>query len=340
MLSYLPLATPEPNRWAQIVPGVRWVRLAMPYALDHINVWLLDDGAGTTVVDTGVCTEETKRAWNRIQEELLQSHPVRRIIATHMHADHVGMAGWLARSGEANLWMSRLEYLTCRMLMADTGKMPPESAIRFYVAAGWSPDDLQLYQERFGDFGRRIFELPASYHRLEDRLKFPIGEHGWEIVIGAGHSPEHACLYCEELQLLIAGDQVLPRISSNVSVLPSEPLANPLDEWLRSLQKVRNRVPDEVLVLPAHDEPFRGLHERIDELMDKPRRSLESVVEFLRTPRRAVDTFKVLFRRPVTSKTLHMATGEAIAHMNYLLHRKEISVELDAAGVAWYQNVH
>jgi glyoxylase-like metal-dependent hydrolase (beta-lactamase superfamily II) len=323
----------------EVAKGVRWMRLALPYAINHINVWALTDAGGWTIVDTGAHTAETEAGWTQLIDGPLDRGPLVRVIATHMHPDHIGMAGWLVARQHCELWMTRLEYLTCRVMTSDTGRPAPDAGVRFYRAAGWSEANLQSYREKFGTFGGRIFQLPDSFRRISDGERLMIGEHAWEVVTGAGHSPEHACLYCADLRVLISGDQVLPRISSNVSVIPTEPAADPLREWLASLDKLRERIPDDTLVLPAHDEPFFGLHARMNALKQRHVVALQRLREALAAPARAVDIFGALFRRPITAGLLHMATGEALSNLNYLLNRGEISARRDAEGVTWFQRI-
>jgi glyoxylase-like metal-dependent hydrolase (beta-lactamase superfamily II) len=253
-----------------------------------------------------------------------------------MHPDHCGMAGWIAERFKTRLWMSRLEYLSCRLMAADTGRSAPADGVAFYRAAGWDEESLERYKAKFGSFGEMIYPLPASYRRLEDGDALRIGAHEWRVVVGSGHSPEHACLYCPELELLISGDQVLPRISSNVSVYPTEPDGNPLDDWLNSLAAIKRRIPDDVLVLPAHNSPFKGLHARIDELTQSHRDNLARLESVLIEPRRAVDVFGALFARPIKAGVLGMATGEAVAHLNYLWHAGRATREL-SDGTWWWR---
>jgi len=322
----------------EAAPGVLWLRMPLGGPLKAINVWALDDGEGWTIVDTGLRTEQSAQGWREAFSGALAGKPVRRVICTHMHPDHVGLAGWILRKFPgARLEMTRLEYLTCRMLAADTGREAPEDGVRFYTAAGWDEASIETYRQRFGGFGRGLYPLPDSYHRLSDGDVVRIGRNDWRVVVGCGHSPEHACLYCPELGLLISGDQVLPRISSNVSVHPTEPDADPLTDWLTSLAKVRAAVPDSVLVLPAHNEPFHGLHARIDHLIQGHERSLGRLEQRLADPKRAVDVFGALFARQIGPELLGMATGEALAHLNCLWRRGRANPVLDQDGVQWWR---
>ena len=320
-----------------VAPGVLWLRMPLFAALPWINVWAVADGDGWSIVDTGLKSAATIDAWHTAFSQALGAAPVTRVVVTHMHPDHCGMAGWIAEQFKARLWMSRLEYLTCRLMAADTGRSAPAEGIAFYRAAGWDEEAIERYKTRFGSFGEMIYPLPASYHRLADGDSLRLGNHDWKVVVGSGHSPEHACLYCPELKLLISGDQVLPRISSNVSVYPTEPDADPLDDWLKSLADIKRRIPDDVLVLPAHNSPFRGLHARLDELAQSHRESLSRLEAALATPQRAVDVFGALFARPIKPEVLGMATGEAIAHLNYLSNRGRAIRERDVNGTWWWR---
>jgi glyoxylase-like metal-dependent hydrolase (beta-lactamase superfamily II) len=320
-----------------IVPGVRWLRLPLPFMLNHINVWLLRDGDGWALVDTGLYTSTTREVWKHVFENALEGRPLTRLLVTHLHPDHLGCAGWLARRFGIRLWMSREEYLLGRVLVADTGKPAPAAGIDFYRSAGFEAEALERYRENFGMFGRVVSPVPETYARLVNGQALAIGDHEWRVVIGRGHSPEHACLYCPTLGLLIAGDQILPTISSNVSVYPTEPEANPLKEWFESLEMLHGRLPEEVLVLPAHGRPFHGAQARLRDLMNEHRNGLCALRALCAEPRRAVDVFPALFKARITERNLMMATGEALAHLNYLADRGEMRVEPDADGVNWYR---
>ena len=335
-------APPGAGKTVQVAPGVVWMRMPLPFVLDHINIWGIEEEGGWAVVDTGIGTDATLAAWRELFANTPDQRPLSRVFVTHMHPDHVGMAGWLARKFKCRLWMTRLEYLNCRVLTADTGRKAPDEGVAFFRQAGWSEAAIENYEGRFGKFGKYIHALPDSYRRMTDGEDIKIGANTWRVIVGTGHSPEHACLYCPALKLFISGDQVLPRISSNVSVHPTEPDADPMRDWMESLAKIKREVPDDVLVLPAHNECFRGLHARLDYLGASQERSLDRLRKTLREPKRAVDVFASLFARSIEEADgglLNLATGESLACLNYLMHRGEVRRDIDASGVARYQMV-
>jgi glyoxylase-like metal-dependent hydrolase (beta-lactamase superfamily II) len=328
---------PPPGTMMAVAEGVYWVRMPLPFSLAWINLWLIEDGEGYTLVDTGIATEETRTHWKTLFEGQMGGKPITRVIVTHMHPDHVGLAGWITRRFGCELWMSRLEYITCRMLVADTGREAPEVAVDFYRRAGWTPAQIETYQKRFGGFGKAVSRMPDAYRRLEDEQRLMIGAHEWRIVTGNGHCPEHACLVCDDLNLMISGDQILPRISSNVSVFPTEPEADPLADWIASCHKLKATLPVDVLVLPAHNEPFRGAHKRLDGLIEGHETALRRLHDRLAEPKRVVDTFPALFSRKIGDDVVSMATGEALAHLNCLRHRGLAVREPGADGVDTYR---
>lgn len=321
----------------EVAPGILWLRMPLVTQLPWINVWALADGEGWAIVDTGLRAANTTEAWLAAFSGVLGGRPVTRVFATHMHPDHCGAAGWMAERFSVRLWMSRLEYLTGRVMAADTGRSAPEDGVRFYREAGWKDESIESYRSVFGSFGKAIYPLPSSYKRIRDGDEIQIGSHLWRVVVGSGHSPEHACFYCPELRLLLSGDQILPRITSNVSVHPTEPDADPLGDWLASLDRIRNCIPDDALVLPAHNSPFLGLHARIGEMVEWHRACLERLELALADSKRAVDVFEVLFTRAVRPELLLWATGESIAHLNHLQATGRATAEIGADGVKWWR---
>ena len=328
---------PEAGETMVVAPGMVWLRMPLPFALGHINLWLLEDGDGWLIVDTGVNVEESRTVCRKTCAEVMQNRPLKRVLVTHLHPDHVGCAGWLTAEFDVPLWMSREEYFLCRILVADTGRKTPPEGVRFYTAAGFEPEQMEYYQKMFGMFGKYVTALPESYTRLKDGDALQIGDHQWEVIVGRGHSPEHACLYCSEANILISGDQLLPTISSNVSVYPTEPGADPLADWLDSLSMLKSRIAADVLVFPAHGKPFRGAHDRLDALIAEHVDCLSKLEVSCAEPKRSVDVFPALFKSKITKHNMIMATGESIAHLSYLVNQERLTVERDTDGVDWYR---
>ncbi|UVO54638.1 MBL fold metallo-hydrolase [Sphingomonas sp. SUN039] len=312
--------------------GLGWTRLPVPGLLKHINVWLLEDDGGVALVDTGLKLPESKDAWRRA----LDGRPVSRVLVTHFHPDHLGLAGWLCFKHGAPLWMNRTEYLLARMLIADKRDEPPVEAVTQAVEAGWTPEQVAPFKARgWGNFAAIVSPMPVGHVRIKDGDVIRIGARDWTVWVGSGHTPEHVCFVDLKGKVMIAGDQVLPRITSNVSVTITEPTGDPLGDWLASIEKFR-ALPDDLLVLPAHGEPFYGLHARLDRLEEGHRTSLNRLHAHLTVePRRAVDCFGVLFGRAIDDSILGLATGEALAHLRHLEVTGRATFEL-REGVRFY----
>lgn len=323
-------ARQEFGELVEVADGIYWFRSPLPISLDHINLWLLEDGDEWVIVDTGINSPDARRQWESVFDGFLGGRAVNKVIVTHMHPDHVGLSGWLTRHYDCELWMTQLEFLTCHTLVSDTGRAAPEEAIRFYQRSGFNDSELDHYREMFGGFGAMVSRLPGSYFRLKDGFTFQVGGRDWQVVVGTGHSPEHACLYCSGAGVLISGDQVLPGISSNVSVYPTEPEANPLANWLSSCRDLGERIPDDVLVLPAHQSPFRGLHVRLEQLIQGHDDDLDKLLSFLSRPRTAIECFATMFQREIRRSQTVMAIGEALAHLNYLVYAGTVERVRDA----------
>jgi glyoxylase-like metal-dependent hydrolase (beta-lactamase superfamily II) len=318
-----------------LADGVGWARLPVPWFLNHINVWVLEDGEGVALVDTGIDIPTSRAAWAALLAGPLAGRTVTRVIVTHFHPDHVGLAGWLSERFGVPLWMSREEWLFARMLSADVRDAPPKEAFAYWRAAGWDEDRIAAEARNgWGRFSSLVSPVPVSFIRMRDGDSIRIGSRNWRVLIGSGHSPEHVCLVDEAGGVMIAGDQVLPRITSNVSLSVSEPEGDPLGDWLASIAKLK-MLGDDLLVLPSHGEPFRGLHARLDALDQGHRMLLEALHAHLAEPRRSVDCFTVLFGRQIDEGVFGLATGEAMAH----LRRLEVegrAVRDVRDGVNWY----
>ena len=327
---------PEIGDLIALAAGVGWARLPIPGGLNHINVWLLDDGDGVALVDTGLAIDQCRDGWEALFAGPLAGQRVTRILCTHLHPDHVGLAGWLADRFGAPLWMTRTEWLLARMLTLDARDAPPVEALAWWRLAGWSDAQIDHAAARgWRMFASVVSPLPAGYVRMQDGDVVAIGTGRWRVVVGSGHTPEHACLWNEEARLLIAGDQVLPRISSNVSVSLHEPDGDPLGDWLASIDRLLE-LPADLLVLPAHGEPFTGLHRRLATLRDGHHAQLAALHAYLAQPRRVVDCFASLFRRTIGNDDLGLATGEALAHLRRL-ERDGLAVCETRDGVATFR---
>ena len=327
----------------EVAPGVRWLRMALPFQLDHINLWLLRDRLdgidGWSIVDCGITNDATRAAWEQVFANELQGLPVLRVIVTHMHPDHMGLAHWLTErwstaTREVRLWCSATDYNTARLAStAVTGFGGAETA-RFMASHGLTdPASQEKIKARTNYYASMVPQVPKSYRRVMDGDLLRIGAHDWRCIAGYGHAPEHMSLHCPTLGLLISGDMVLPRISTNVSVIDIEPEANPLPLYLQSIATLLG-LPADTLVLPSHGKPFRGLHERIGQLTQHhDDRFADTVAACREKPCSAADLLPVLFRRQLDLHQTTFAMGEAIAHLNFLCQagRARRRVEADGA---------
>lgn len=321
-----------------IAPDIGWTRMPVPGNLAHINLWLLDEGgAGYALVDTGLFMPPTIEQWKAMFAGNLADRELKRIFVTHFHPDHVGCAGWLSNRFKVPVWMNRTEWLMARMLVADQADQPPEDVLSNRRFAGFDEERIEEVRKRgWGGFAKAVSRLPTGHVRMDDGQVIRVGQRDWTVMTGGGHTPEHACLVDFDNGMIIAGDQILPRITSNVSVMDSEPTADPLGEWLESMKKFREALPADMLVLPAHGEPFTGVHVRLDKLASGHHERLDKLESALRqTEMRAVDTFALLFDREIDDTVYGLAAGEAQAHLRYLHFAGRIKCEI-RDGVGWY----
>lgn len=331
---------PSSGTVIRVAPSLRWARLPMPGSLGHINSWLIDDaddaGPGYCPVDTGLMLTMCSDAWKALFAGDLAGERITRVLCTHLHPDHVGLAGWLAKKSGTAIWMTRSEWQQARFMLTDVRDAPPPEVAAFQRASGWPEEAVAAAAAQgWSRIGQVVFPLPYSYRRMVDGEVIRFGATDWRVVVGSGHSPEHACLLDEVNGVLIAGDQVLPKISSNVSLGPSEPDADPLGEWLASIDKLFT-LPDDLLVCPAHGEPFRGLHIRLAALRDQHHSRLDALALALRdTPMRVIDSFGYLFSRTIGPEQIGLASGEAMAHLRRL-ERDGRALRETRDGVWWW----
>ncbi|MDD0817018.1 MBL fold metallo-hydrolase [Curvibacter sp. HBC28] len=329
---------PDSGSTLEVAPGVRWIRMALPFALDHINLWLLADEidgvAGWTVVDCCISREEAKAQWEAIFAHELQGRPILRVLVTHMHPDHIGLAHWLCERWKAPLWISATDYYAARLgSQSTTGFGGPDSA-DFFVAHGLSDEGkLAEIRGRTSYYPSMVPAVPRRFHRLMDGATVRIGAHDWQCISGYGHAPEHMALYSPAQGLLLGGDMMLPRISTNVSVFDQEPESNPLQLFLDSIDRFQ-ALPADTLTLPSHGKPFRGLHTRIRQLHEHHRdRLAEVLVACQAQPCSGADILPIMFKRPLDAHQTTFALGEAVAHLHALWFKGQLQRRRDADGV-------
>lgn len=329
---------PAPGALTAIAPGLLWLRLPLPYRLDHVNIYLLEDGDGWAAIDTGLGDEASRRLWEAVLAGPLAGRRLTRLIVTHFHPDHVGLAGWLAHRFESPLLMPRPEYLFSLALQYAPGDLGADMHRPFYRRHGLDAATTGLVLSRGHEYLRRTTGVPTTYRRIRHGDEIRVGSRRLQVLTGGGHALEQAMLLCPEEGLFFAADQVIARISPNVSVHAMEPEADALGIYLRSLAAIRATVAADVLVLPGHGLPFFGLHTRTGDLMDHHAARCRVIAEACRdVSRTVVELIPVVFQRPLDEHQTGFAFGEVLAHVNYMLGRGELRQETDAAGGARFR---
>lgn len=332
-------APPAEGEAVEVAPGILWMRLPLPMALDHVNIYALDDGDAWTVIDTGFDSKKGRAIWERLLAGPLAGKPVGRVVATHHHPDHIGLAGWLQARG-AELLTTRTAWLYARMLCLDEQATPLPEQVAYWRAAGMPADLLaQRMAERPFNFADVVAPLPLGFTRLQEAGEIVMGGRRWTIRMGNGHAPEHATFWSQEDGLVLGGDQLLPSISANIGVYPTEPDADPLGEWLESCAAFQPLAREDHLVLPGHKLPFTGLPLRLHQMVENHHGALARLREHLATPHTAAGCFVPLFKRDITGGAYGLALVEAVAHLNHLLHQGQVSRTMGADG-AWQWVTH
>jgi glyoxylase-like metal-dependent hydrolase (beta-lactamase superfamily II) len=338
-MSTSPLAYPHPTppitgQAMAVAPGILWLRMPLPFALDHINLWLVEDIEGWTAVDTGIALEPVKVAWR----EILADKKLSRLLVTHFHPDHLGLASWLQEQTGAPLWISQSEYLTAHMIREQLAGYSIAAMLDFFRTHGLDEARITALNERGNAYARVVPAIPPTFHPLWEGEDVAIGARNWRVIIGHGHAPEHASLYCAELGVLISGDMLLPRISTNIGVFAGEPDANPLAWFLASLDRLRE-LPEETLVLPSHGLPFRGLHARVAQLTAHHADRCDDLLRVCTVPKSAAELIPTLFPREITDPHQTMfAMGEAIAHLNYLEQARQLERITENGTIRYVKN--
>jgi len=331
-------ALPAPSGVLELQPGVRWLRMGLPFALDHINLWLLrdeiDGQAGWSIVDCGIHNDSTKALWEQVFAAQLDGLPVLRVIVTHFHPDHMGLAAWLTERWQCRLYMSATDYNLARLASGSTVGMGGELAANFFASHGLTdPDSQAKIRARSSYYPSMVPAVPSSYRRMMEGQVLRIGGHDWRCITGYGHAPEHISLHSPSQGLLISGDMVLPRISTNVSVVDVEPEADPLSLYLDSIKRMLT-LPADTLVLPSHGKPFRGLHARVDQLLQHHDERLAEVLQACSAkPCHAAELLELMFKRKLDLHQTTFAMGESVAHLNALWLAGRLRRCLDEDGV-------
>ena len=330
---------PETGDVIEVADGVLWLRISLPMVLDHVNAYALWDGDGWTLIDTGLNSRKTREIWQAVLAGPLKGAPVNRLIVTHHHPDHVGLAGWFQERG-VELLMTRTAWLFARMLTLDEQEKATEAQVQYWVDAGMSPEVLaERLDERPFNFADMVFPMPLGFTRLVEGDSIQMGGRTWDIRFGHGHAPDHATFWSRDDNLVIGGDQLLATISPNIGVYATEPDADPVGEWLSSCEGLAPHAREDQLVLPGHKLPFTGLPARMQQLIDNHHGALDRLLNHLATkPASAAECFPPLFKRKIDSGTYGLALVEAVAHLNHLLSLGAVSRQRRADG-AWEYRV-
>lgn len=326
---------PEPGEAIEVAPGVLWLRQPLPMKLDHVNVYALDDGDGWTIVDTGFSTRKSRGIWEQALAGPLSGKPVRRVIVTHHHPDHVGLAGWFQSEHGAELVTTRTAWLFSRMLQLDAQDRPAPETVAFWKRCGMAEDVLaQRMEERPFNFADCVYPMPLGFKRIQQGDVIRAGGRTWDVHVGNGHAPEHATLWSRDDNLVLSGDQILPSISSNLGVYATEPEADPVAGWLEACKRLGQLAREDHLVLGGHKLPFTGLPARMRQLIENHHHALNRLHAHLATPQTAGDCFAPLFKRSIGSGEYGLALVEAMAHCLHLWHEGRATRTLRADG-AW-----
>lgn len=315
---------PEAGTTIEVAPGVHWLSTPLPFRLRAINLYLLEDGDGWTIVDCGYSRDDVRAQWEQVWATTLGGRPIKRLLVTHFHPDHLGNSAWICERWNLRPWLTQAEWLTANLVIDHRNAGDIDRRIAFHAEHGLDAAREEVFRTGNVHYSRGV-RLPPTYNRLFDGDELEIGGRRWSLIVGRGHSPEHASFYCDDLGVLIAGDQLLPEITTNVSVWPDEPDADPLALFLQSLDRFLPRLRPDTLVLPAHRRPFIGAHARIAELKAHHAERLDQVLAAAANgPLSAGSLLDVLFPADLDGHQIGFAMGEALAHLNYLVNTGDL----------------
>jgi glyoxylase-like metal-dependent hydrolase (beta-lactamase superfamily II) len=326
---------PDPTAPIEIAEGILWLRLPMPIALDHINLYLLDDGDSWVLIDTGLADPVSIEIWNTLLKNHLSGRPIRKIIVTHFHPDHVGLAGWLLEKMDSEFWMTQIEWLSARQAYLNIDGISTKAMVDFYKRAGLDDQTVKIYEKTGNDYREMVTPIPPVYKRIEKTTTFIIGGRTWLPVFGSGHSPDHVSFYCKKDKIMLGGDMLLPRITPIIAVWWQEPDGDPLAGYLDFLDTL-GPIATDAMILPAHNRPYRELHTRVSDLISHHKERLETTYDACKTGASADFVMKSLFKRELDAFQARFAIGETIAHINNLLITGELKKDIDENQVCIY----
>ncbi len=329
-------APPAPGAAIEIRPGILWARLALPFRLDHVNIYLIEDGAGLALIDTGIDNAASRAAWEALIAGPLAGRRLTRVIATHFHPDHIGLAGWLCERFDLQLAMSHTEYMMALSIRLDPQGLRSEPYRGFYRSHGLGEEATEILLGNGLQYLRMVSPPPRTFRRIVAEDALTIGGHRFEVMTGAGHSPEQAMLYSADDNLILCADQILAKISPNVSVEAVDPNGDPLGLYIRSLGKLKRALPEDVLALPGHNLPFVGLHGRADELIAHHWARCGAILRACQIePRTVAELVPVIFGRTIDDPhQLVFAFGEALAHVNFMIGEGSVRIAETPRGLA------
>ncbi len=331
---------PAEGEAIDVADGILWMRLPLPMKLDHVNIYALQDGDGWCIIDTGFHSKRSIGVWEKLLAGPLGGKPVTRVLVTHHHPDHIGNAGWFIKNHGAALWTTRTAWLFSRMLTLDVQAEWPAETIEFYRRSGMAEDVLQgRLAERPFNFADVVHPMPLGFQRIKEGDEITIGARRWRVLIGNGHAPEHATLWSMDDNIVIAGDQIIPGISSNLGVYATEPEADPVQDWLDSCERFASLASEDHFVLPGHKLPFTGLPDRMRQLIDNHHSALKRLLDHLETPKTAGECFQPLFKRKIGAGEYGLALVESVGHLNHLHQLGQVTRRLDDKGAWRFQKV-
>lgn len=330
-----PIETPPAHgECIEVAPGILWTRLALPFRLNHVNIYLIADGDGYAAVDTGVADNRTREAWQALMAGPLAGKKLTRLIVTHHHPDHIGLAGWLCEEFGIPLQTSQTGFLACNNIALSPGALGSGVYRDFYRAHGMDAGTAEMVSTQGHVYLRMVTPLPLTFFRLVAGERLKVGDYEFEILSGDGHAPEQIMLFARKQKLFLAADQVLARITPNVSVWAVEPDGDPLGLYTRSLRSIAAAIPEDTLVLPGHELPFYGLQTRIGEiLLHHEERCALILTATKEAPLTVADLVPVLFTRKLDPHQMSFAFSETHAHVNLLVHDGKLRWQKDENGI-------